>query len=232
MSATLPPQPPGNPPFPRPASPAQAPATGAIAPGMEALPDEGPLHFTARALRAQLQTVFPASRFDFAYLDGKLTRAQWERLTRRPPSVCLGFAAVTPQAASGAFIGVSHWFVGLLVRNDGGPEARLLGDRAGPGILSMVRAATIALNGFQIRPAETLWAASGAVEISAVTALETEPFAAEAISFTGLEVNVRYEEALPPDFDTINSLDALSIGWSFDAAGATGTWNDVIQEAT
>ncbi len=224
---------PPAPPFPRPAAPAQPPASGAIAPGLEALPDEGPLHFTARALAAQLRTVFPPSRFEFCWLDGKLTRQQWTRLTRRTPSVCLGWASVAPEQAAGAFLGTSHWFVGLLVRNEGGPEARLLGDRVGPGILSMVRAATIALNGLRIAPAETLWAASGSVEITGVAALETEAFAAdEAISFCGIEAAVRYEEALPPWFDTINSFDALSVSWTFQASPATAQWTDLIQQGS
>jgi hypothetical protein len=226
MSATLPPQPPGNPPFPQVSAPVQAPA-----PGMEAVGEEGPLHFTARALAAQLQTVFPPNRFDFQYLDGKLGKTQWGRLTRRPPSVCLGWAGITPLPGNGCvFLGTSHWFVGLLTKNVHSPDARLLGDAVGPGILSMVRAATIALHGFTIDPAETPWAASGTAEITGIHALYNDEFTDEYTTLAGLDVSVQYEEVLPAGLDTINSCNALSVAWTFVAGGANGTWNELIQQ--
>ena len=229
MSATIPPQRPGVPAFFRTQAPAQTPTT-TPAPGMEALAEEGPLHFVARALRAQLETVFPPGRFDFQYLDGKLGKTQWQRLTRRPPAVCVGWAGVTPQRQSQrVFEGVSHWFVGLLTKNANSPDARLLGDPMGPGVLTMVRAATIALQGMVIDPVETPWAASGAVQITGVHALYSDEFVDEYTTLAGIELDVAYEEALPAAWQTVNSLDALSVAWSFTAAGATGTAGPILE---
>ena len=231
MSATVPPQMPGVPAFFRTQSPAQTPTT-TPAPGMEALDEEGPLHFTARALRAQLETVFPPARFDFQVLDGKLGKAQWQRLTRRPPAVCLGWAGVTPARDNQRqFAGTSHWFVGLLTKNANSPQARLLGDPMGPGILTMVRAATIALNGMVIDPVETPWAASGAVAVTGVHALYSDEFVDEYTSLAGIEVDVPYEEALPAAWESVNSFDALSVAWTFTTAGGTATVGPIVEFA-
>lgn len=207
------------------AAPAQSP-TG----GLEALGVEGPLHFTARALQVRLQSVFPAQRFDWHWLDGKIGKTQWGNLTRRTPSVCLGFAGITPSPAnSTVFEGRSHWFLAVVTKNSGGPMGRLLGDKAAPGVLSLVRAATLALNGYVIDPPDTPWSASGAAEITDISALTSDDWVDEALAAAGISFSVPYEEALPPGLDTPNSFDALQIAWSFDPYG---TWTDIIQEAT
>ena len=199
--------------------------------GLEGLVGEGPLHFTARALQARLQLLFPPNYFDWHWLDGKIGKTQWDRLTRRCPSVCLGFAGVTPSASNGlAFEGKSHWFLALVTRNEGGPQARLLGDRLAPGILSVVRAATVALNGFVINPPDTPWCASGAVEVTDISALTSDDWTSEALAAVGINLAVPYEEVLPPGLDTPNRLDALSITWSFDPPG--GVFAQTLQEAT
>ena len=214
----------------------QAPFAGTSAPvqtptlDMAALSSEGPLHFTARALKAQLQTVFPPSRFDFHYLSGKLSVKSWQRLTRRTPAIALGWSGVDPmEGAGGAFFGVSHWFVALVTRNEAGPEQRLLGDKLAPGLLSLVRAATLALNGFTIDPPDTPWAASGSVQVRAMHLLDTEEWTDEACSIAGIDLNVEYVEQLYPGLDTPNAMDALSIGWSFATTPSATQFTDLVE---
>ena len=198
--------------------------------GLEAFSGEGPLHFTALALKERLQMVFPATLFDWHWLDGKISKGQWGALTRRCPSICLGWAGVTPSGTNGeAFEGRSHWFLAVVTRNQGGPQYRLLGDSKGPGVLQMVRAATLALNGFVIDPPDTPWAASGAVEISDISALTSEDWTDEALAAAGISFSVPYQEALPPGLDTPNHFDALAVSWSFSPHGA---WTDTFMEAS
>lgn len=198
--------------------------------GLEAWGLEGPLHFTARALKARLQGVFPAAGFDWHWLDGKIGKNQWGNLTRKTPSVCLGFAGVTPDASNGeVFAGKSHWFLALVTKNPGGPGPRLLGDRVAPGILALSRAATLALNGFVVDPPDTPWSATGAVEITDLSALTSDDWVDEALAAVGISFSVPYEERLPPGLDTVNHFDALKITWTFDAPN--GTFGQVIQEA-
>lgn len=198
-----------------------APTGPAPGTGPEALADEGPLHFTARALVARLQTVLPPPWFDYHYLDGRLSKAQWGRLTRRTPAVCVGWAGVVPLPhTGGVFAGTGKWFVGLITRNEAGPAQRLLGDRFAPGVLSLVRAATIALQGYVIDPPCTPWTASGAVQVTAVQALYSDDWTDEACSLVGIDLDIEYEEMLPPAFDTSAGLDAIRAAWSF--AGPAG----------
>jgi hypothetical protein len=198
--------------------------------GLEAWAGEGPLHFMARGLQVRLQQVFPASGFDWHWLDGKISKAQWVKLTQRTPSVCVGFGGVGPSTANGeTFMGRAHWFVSLVTRNPGSPQARLLGDRAAPGILALVRAATLALHGFRIDPPDTPWAASGAVEITDISALTSEDWIDEALAAVGISLSVPYEEALPPGLDTPNHFNALRTAWSFSPNGA---WTDTFMEAS
>jgi hypothetical protein len=206
-------------------SPVQVPTSG-----LQAAPEEGPLHFTARALKAQLQTVFPPSRFDFQYLDGKIGKQQWARLTRRTPAVALGWAGVEPGANNGSiFFGTSLWVVALITRNEAGPQQRLLGDAIAPGILSMVRAATLALQGFAIDPPDTPWAASGAVQVRNVAALYSDEWTDEACAVAGVDIAVEYQELLPPSFDAVNAMDALSIDWAFGPTPSATQWSDLNQ---
>jgi len=215
----------GSNPAPGSSSPQNLPATG-----LEGVSGEGPLHFTARALQARLQSVFPAARFDWHWLDGKIGKTQWGALTRRCPSICLGFAGVTPSPQNGEkFEGKSHWYLALVTRNAGGPMARLLGDKAAPGILAVTRAATVALNGFVIDPPDTPWAASGAVEITDVSALTSDDWTDEALAAVGISLTVPYEETLLPGLDTPNHFDALQVTWSFTP---TASWTDILMEAT
>jgi hypothetical protein len=183
----------------------------------EGVAGEGPLHFTARALQARLQQVFPPRQFDWHWLDGKIGKQQWGVLTRRPPAVCLGWAGVTPGAEMGeVFEAHSHWFLALVTKNAGGPGPRMLGDKLAPGILSLARAATLALNGFVIDPPDTPWAASGAVRITDVAALTSDDWVDEALAAAGVSLSVPYQEMLPPGLDTPNHFDALAITWAFD----------------
>jgi hypothetical protein len=219
--------------FPGIASPVPVPATGPGGPGLNAMSEEGPLHFTARALKARLQSVFPPSRFDFHYLDGKLGKTQWSRLTRRTPAVALGWAGVRPSDFDGGpFDGASHWFVALVTRNEAGPEQRLLGDRIAPGMLAMVRAATIVLQGFVIDPENTTWAASGAVQLRDVSAMYADDWTDDAASLVGIELDVHYQEMLPPSMDTPNSLDAVSIAWNFQGAPTNPQFTTLQENAT
>lgn len=183
---------------------------------LEAVTDEGPLHFTARALQQRLQFVFPPQRFDWHWLDGKIGKTQWAALTRRCPTIALGFAGITPSRDNAtAFMGHSHWFLALATKNPDSPKARMLGDRFAPGILSLTRAATIAVNGFVINPPDTPWAASGAVEITDIAALTSEDWVDEALAAVGISLSVPYEEMLPPGLDTPNHFDALQVTWNF-----------------
>jgi hypothetical protein len=201
--------------------------------GLEGFAGEGPLHCTARALQQWLQLVFPANYFDWHWLDGKIGKTQWAALTRRCPTVALGFAGVAPERENAdVFVGKSHWFLALVTRNTGGPQARLLGDKLAPGILSIVRAATVALNGFVIDPPDTPWSASGAVEITDVAALTSDDWIDEALAASGISLSVPYEETLLPGLDTPNHMDALSGTWSFDPPGGVATQTITFQEAT
>jgi hypothetical protein len=207
-------------PFATTSSPVQTP-TGDLA----ALTEEGPLHFTARALQAQLQRVFPANRFDWHWLDGKLTAKQWGRLTRRTPAVGLGWAGVTPNTRNSlGFFGASHWFLALVTRNEMSAEARLLGDKVAPGILSMVRAATIALNGYTVDPPDTPWQASGSTVITGVGAFYSDDWTDEASTLAGVDISVEYEEVLPASLNTPNAMNALQIAWGFPAQAQ---WTDL-----
>lgn len=204
-----------------------APAPGT---GPEALSDEGPLHFMARAIAARLQTVLPQQWFDYHFLDGKLSKTQWGRLTRRTPSVCIGWAGVVPMPHDGGvFAGTSKWFVGLVTRNEAGPAARLLGDRFAPGVLSLVRAATIALQGHVIAPPETPWAASGAVQVTNVQALYSDDWTDEACCLVGIELDVEYEELLPPGFATSPGFNGLNIAWSFATSPPTPLFTETVE---
>ncbi len=223
MSGSLPP----GAVFPGVASPVQPPS-----PGLAALSDEGPLHFTARALQARLQTVFPATRFDFQFLDGKIGKTQWKRVTRRPPAIGVGWAGVKAGDWNGEqFGGISQWFVMLLVSNESGPGQRLLGDRASPGLLAMVRAATLALQGFTIANPDTGWAASGTVQVTSVAALYSDDWTDDAYALAGLELDVAYQETLIPGQDTINNMDALAIDWRFAASPGTSQFSDIVELA-
>lgn len=200
-------------PMPGVSSPVQLPA-----PGMAAVSAEGPLHFIARALMAQLTTVFPQNLFTAAYVDGKITREQWQQITRRPPAVLLGWAGCEPdREMGGVFEAHSKWFVGLVTKNLAGAQERLLGDRVGPGLLSMVRIASIALHGFVIAPKGQDWAASGAVQVTAANAMFLEDWIDADIAVAGLELSVPYRETLPPGFDTLARFATLGVTWNFPA---------------
>ena len=200
-----------------------------VASPLDAFADEGPLHFIGRALGERLRRVFPEPKFDHQILDGKLTKSQWSRLTRRTPTVALGWGGITPDPRSpGLFHATSHWFLALITRNEAGPRQRLLGDRLAPGTLSMVRAAVLALNGYVIDPPDTPWAASGAVCIHALTPLYDDAWVDEALSVAGIELSVEYDEALPLALDTPNNLDAIQFNWAFTVPdGANGAWTDL-----
>jgi hypothetical protein len=194
---------------------------GVLAP-LDALAGEGPLHFTARALHQRLTEVFPPARFDHQWIDGRLSKQQWARLTRKPPTVALGFGGITPDPRAGAiFHGTAHFMIALVAYNPAGPRERLMGDKVAPGMLAMIRAAILMLNGFEVRAPDTTWASTGAVEITTIAPVYDEAWVDEALSVTALEVGVQYDEALPPGLDTKNYLDAVSNTWTF-AGSADG----------
>jgi hypothetical protein len=200
---------------------------------LEGWSGEGPLHFMARALQARLQQVFPPQQFDWHWLDGKMGKQQWSALTRRCPAVCLGFAGVTPHAENAViFGGDSHWFLAVVTRNTGGPMLRMLGDKFSPGVLSLIRAATLAVHGYLINPPDTPWAASGTVRVSDILALSSEDWVDEALAAGALSLTIPYEELLPPGLDTPNNMDALSETWAFASAPATTQMTDLVEFAT
>ena len=206
-----------------------ASVTPVVASPLDAFAFEGPLHFMARAIQHRLLRVFPAARFDHQLLDGRITKAQWARLTRRTPTVALGWAGVTPDRLAGnIFHGTAHWMVALVTRNEGGPTQRLLGDKLAPGVLALVRAAVLALEGYLIDPPDTPWAASGSIAVTNVSALYDDGWTDEALSVAGVELSVEYDEALPPALDTPNDLDAIAASWNFAPNGA---WNDLWQRS-
>ena len=149
---------------------------------LNTLASVNPITLQAAALEARLGVLFPASKFDFAYLPASLTVKAWTQALRRFPAVALQFAGLAVDAASGRLATITAtWQVYLLTTNASGPKARLLGDALGPGLAGMMALAVAALHGLQVPDA-------GAATIGGVNTLGAE-WLDEAVAAAGVTLN-------------------------------------------
>lgn len=174
-------------------------------------PDELSASFSA--IQAQLQLVFPATKFQFRVIPGTLTARVWSELTARTPAVLLGWEGFAPRKpASRRLIGSSSWAVFVVVRNQGGPTQRLVGDTAGPGLLDMVRAAAAVLHGHTATGIGTLFVTS--VSQVSSTDWDMEELAVARVSFDIEGTELASASDLVPD-SSAGILRQLDIGWDF-----------------
>ena len=109
----------------------------------------GPLQAAADAISDRLRLVFPPAKFSYEMMPAKITAKTWNALTRRTPFVGLGWnTADGDKDASRIFRGETAWTVFLVAKNIAGTKLAYFGDRQGPGLFTMVEAATAVLHGW------------------------------------------------------------------------------------
>jgi hypothetical protein len=181
------------------------------------LADPGPLQLMSLMLQQRVQAIFPPSYFGFAWMPAKADRNWFKRYVPRCPAAALGWNGVADKDSAGVFAGIAHFTLALIVKNASSVQGRYLGDALGPGLMPMVRAATIALQGWVIDPPDNPFCAQGGVTVSAVANLYNEDWGDEDTAIAALELAVPYEETLPPGMEQVPAGPlALGITWNFD----------------
>jgi hypothetical protein len=181
----------------------------------------GPLHFMGEAIAARLKLVFPPNQFTHEYVPARLTLTEWRRLTRRTPFVGLGWTGITPDHEAGrVFEGTAHWIVLLVTKNAGGVAARYQGDRVGAGLFQLIRAASIALQGFTPRQPELSWEAASTVLIRDIQSVYSDEWADDEAAVGMISLDVPYQEQISDDLvaalgQTPGSFGNVSITWAF-----------------
>lgn len=111
----------------------------------------GPLVRIGRALEERLKLAFPPAMFEHGFVPAKLSKGEWEQLTRRTPFVGLGWNEVEPDKDSGRLLtGDTRWTVFLVNRNAGSIGGRYFGDSLAQGLFHMVQAAMALLHGHTV----------------------------------------------------------------------------------
>lgn len=218
-------------PYPAAGQAAPVGADGAMPGGAQPQPGDTALTFMPRAIEARLRTVFTTA-FDFALLpSGKLSKAKWQAVVRRVPMLGLGYLGCKPAEDNGrSFRAHALWEL-LLVTRGVTPQQSLLGDVAAPGILSMIRAATVALQGYTIAPEGAPACASGSVAISSVDLALSDEFFGDDYCAASVILSVPYRETsagMTLSQPTVGELMAIAESWSF-AGGSGDAATDTIQ---
>jgi hypothetical protein len=186
--------------------------------------DDGPVERLGRFARERLEIAFPPRLFMHAYMPSRVTPQVWTELLRRTPFVGLGWAKLGPKPGTPAnqYRAECTWSAFLVVRNPNGQEARMFGDRQGPGMFKMIRAAIAVLHGAALNGVGTLQvtdAGHGFME-----GYEKDDISMGAVDFL-CDVNISLAGTLRGI--TAPALEEIGITWSFagDAADALSDTN-------
>ena len=180
------------------------------------------LHATLAALQARLDLVFPSQNFVQVVLPPKITPVAWKELTRRTPMIGLGWDSIDPmKPASRLLSGVSRWSVFVVVRNQRGPEPRLLGDRLGPGLFDLVQAAAGVLHGHTIDQVGTCFVTGVHNAIGADWDMEDLVLACLTV-----EVGATLPNASELVEEPAGILKSLGVSWTFPAFPAGDALQD------
>lgn len=167
----------------------------------------GPLITAFTAIEERLKTFFPTSHFGHGVVPSQLTPQVWARLVQRTPWIGIGWSGVQPDPASGRqFKGKDQITVFCVVKNEGGPRARLLGDSKGPGILGLVQMATLALQGMEVPGV-------GHIEVIGTATLQVDGWRDEAAEVAGVSCTVNFALSDPR---ALEDFLRLGVQWEFD----------------
>jgi hypothetical protein len=184
----------------------------------------GQLQQLGTALIAQVQIAFPPTLFQFEVMPSKLTPQAWTALVRRVPFVGLGWNGVEPAPDMGrGFRGVSRWTLYLVTRNSAGELGRYFGDAQGPGLLQMVQAAVVLLQGADI-------GGVGTAAVRSVANAVAEGWEGGNAVIAAVDIDVPVDLTLRNSIDgasvDMDALKTLAIAWDF--LPATGSLTDTI----
>jgi hypothetical protein len=170
------------------------------------------LQLTADAISARLQLVFPPARFQHEMMPAKITAKTWGRLTARTPFIGLGWNTVEgDRDTSRLFRGETHWTAFLVAKNVAGTRLAYVGDRQGPGLFSMVEAATAVLHGWTLPDIGTCF-------VSRAGNLYAEGWDADDAAMAGVDFTIgcTWPAADPLDGAAGDPLTTLGIVWDFN----------------
>ena len=168
-------------------------------------------------LAARLQAAFPAVQFQFEVLPPRISKADWDRLTRKTPTVGLGWVSMQPES-SGARVwrGVSKWMV-VLVAQGSDPAAQMLGQTVGAvaiaGLYGMTSVAAAALHGLSI-------ADIGTAVVGPGTPIYAEDWTKADVEHAALDVTVPF--SLTDDAGLAALNDFLTAGVAYENLAPLG----------
>ncbi len=184
--------------------------------------DDGAMEQLGRFARHRLELAFPPKLFMHDFMPPRLTTKVWGDLLRRTPFVGLGWSKLGPKPGtpSGQFIGNASWSAFLVVKNPGGHAARLFGDRQGPGLLKMVRAAVAVLHGAKVPGV-------GTIQVTDSGNAYPDNYEDEALSMAAIDFECQLGINLAGTLSGIYTpaLTEIDITWSF-AGDSTDTLVD------
>lgn len=190
--------------------------------------DDGPLERIGRRARERLEIAFPPAKFQHAYMPSRVTPQIWGELLRRTPFIGLGWAQLGPKPGTpaGEFIGAAAWAVYLVVRNPAGQAARLFGDRQGPGVFKMTRAAIAMLHGAPVPEVGTIQVLSAGHGF--MDGYEKDDVSMAVVDF-GCPANISVCNTLHLEVPDLSEID---ITWSFAGDPAGGLTDDITTGAS
>ena len=173
----------------------------------------GPLSRTAQAITARLQLAFPPGKFQHALVPAKLNEKTLLQMSVKTPYVGLGWNVVEGDKDSARlFRGETHWTVFLLTKNAAGVAHRYFGDKQGPGLFTMVEAATAVLHGWTVPGIGTAF-------VERAGTLYAEGWDADGLAMAGVDFTIG---ATWPAAEVLagaasDPLQTLGIEWDFNA---------------
>jgi hypothetical protein len=181
--------------------------------------DDGPLERVGRFARERLELAFTPKLFTHRWMPSRITPQIWGELLNRTPFVGLGWAQLGPKPATplNMFVGYAAWSAYLVARNPNGQEARLFGDKQGPGLLKMTRAAIAVLHGAKVPGV-------GTIEVTSTGHATMEGYEKDDVSLASVDFHCQIGITLANTLSGIHapSLSEIDSTWSFQGSdGAT-----------
>lgn len=184
----------------------------------------GALECIGDAIAERLRIVFPPQRFEHAVMPSRVDASTWGKLLRRTPFIGLGWADLDPVRGAGRlFHGTSAWTVYLVVKNPAGARERYWGDRQGPGLFVMVRAAVGILHGHTIEGV-------GTIQVIKSGNAFAEGWNDESYAMAAVDCAVGTTLPLAEQIKGVeeDALARLGISWTFEGGTASPELSDVM----